>query len=81
MDFSLSAVLGLFGLAGVPGALGAGLGAVEGAGLGIGAGLGAALTGVGLSEHILPVLPGRTEPSPLAVLGAGLTTVTVRSCV
>ena len=78
MDFSLSTVLGL-ALAGVPGALGAGLGAVEGAGLGIGAGLGAALI-VGLKELTLPVLAGLTDPSPLAVLGAGLTAVTIRSC-
>lgn len=72
-------MLGL-ALAGVPGALGAGLGAVEGAGLGMGAGLGAALT-VGFSELTLPVLAGLTEPSPLAVRGVGLTAVTVRSCV
>lgn len=77
LDFSLSTVLA-FALAGVPGALGAGLGAVEGAGLGIGAGLGAALT-VGFSEPTLPVLAGLTEPSPLAVLGAGLTAAMVRS--
>lgn len=81
LHFSLSVLLG-FVLAGVPGALGAGLGAVDGAGLGMGAGLGAALTGVGFSEHTLPVLGGRTEPSPLALPGAGLTAVTVRcSCV
>lgn len=81
LDFSLSTVLGL-ALAGVPGALGAGLGAVDGAGLGMGAGLGAALTvGFSVSEPTLPVLAGLTEPSPLAVRGAGLTTVTVRSCI
>jgi hypothetical protein len=82
LDFSLSAVPG-FALAGVPGALGAGLGAVDGAGLGMGAGLGAALTGVGFNEDTLPVLAGLTEPSPLAVLGAGLTAaVTIRcSCI
>lgn len=78
---SLSALLG-FVLAGVLGALGAGLGAVDGAGLGMGAGLGAALNGAGFREHTLPVLAGRTELSPLAIPGAGLTTVTVRcSCV
>ena len=77
-DFSLS-IVGL-ALAGVPGALGAGLGAVEGAGLGMGAGLGAALTVAGFNELALPALAGRTEPSPLAVLGAGLTAVAVRSC-
>lgn len=79
LDFSLSNVLAL-ALAGVPGALGAGLGAVESAGLGMGAGLGAALT-VGFNELTLPVLAGLMEPSPLAVLGAGLTAVTIRSCV
>lgn len=79
-DFSLSTVppLGL-ALAGVPGALGAGLGAVEGAGLGMGAGLGAALT-VGFKELTLPALAGLTDPSPLAVRGVGLTAATVRSC-
>ena len=82
MDFSLSAPVPGFTLAGVPGALGAGLGAVDGAGLGMGAGLGAALNGAGFSEHTLPVLAGRVEPSPLAVPGAGLTAVTVRcSCI
>lgn len=76
-DFSLSTVE--FALAGVPGALGgAGLGAADGTGLGIGAGLGAEL-GVGFWELTLPVLAGLTDPSPLAVLGAGLMEVTVRS--
>lgn len=75
-DFSLSVVVG-FILAGVPGALGAGLGAaLVGAGLEVGAGLGAVLVGValviGLSELTLPVLAGLMDPSPLSVLGAGL---------
>ena len=83
--------LSLSGLAGVPGALGAGEGAVDG-----GAGDGAAefcAWGVGVTESggatvvvllvvllvvlgMEPTLPadeGRTEPSPLAVRGAGLT--------
>lgn len=76
LDFSLSVlsllVLDKEAFAGVPGALGAGLGAAEGTGLGIGVGLGAVLA-VGFCELTLPVLAGRTDPSPLAVRGAGLT--------
>lgn len=83
LDLSLSA------LAGVPGALGAGLGAVEGAGeaaveLAVGRGVGVTDRAGGFtalllvlpvldSEPTLPADEGRTEPSPLAVRGAGLT--------
>lgn len=81
-DFSLSIVE--FALAGVPGALGAGLGTIDGAGLGTGAGLGigaglGAELGVGFKELTLPVLEGRTDSSPLVARGAGLTEVTTRS--